>query len=96
MTIDLTEIVLALLSVLMALVTRRLIPWLNSKTSEQQRRNLQAMVRVLVTAAEQLYQAGEGERKLTYVEDQLKRAGYTMDMVGVRNMIEAEVHRLAV
>lgn len=87
MNIDLTPIFQAVIALLAALVTYKLIPWIKSKTTAQQQNNLRAMVRVFVFAAEQLYGAGEGKEKLLYVKEQLKKAGFDVDV----NEIEAAV-----
>ena len=87
MTIDLTPIFQAIITLLAALVTYKLIPWIKSKTTAQQQNNLRAMVRVMVFAAEQLYGAGEGKQKLEYVREQLRKAGFDADV----NEIEAAV-----
>ena len=60
-------------------ITLRLIPWLKSKTTRQQQEYLLATTRVLVYAAEQLYGAGKGSVKLSYVEDELERRGLKAD-----------------
>lgn len=52
-----------------------MIPWIKAKASEQQQSYLLSTVRVLVYAAEQLYGAGKGADKLTYVQDELKKRG---------------------
>ena len=59
--IDLTGIVQAILALLAALVTYKLIPWIKARTTESQQAVLMATVRTLVYAAEQLFGAGKGE-----------------------------------
>lgn len=87
-TIDLTKILEAVITLLAALITYRLVPWIKSRTTENQQILLQSMVRTLVFAAEQLYGAGHGQEKFDYVCDQLKQRGYTVD----RDEIEATVY----
>jgi hypothetical protein len=93
--IDLTGIAQAVVALICALVTYKLIPWLKSKTTAQQQDNLRATVRVLVYAAEQLYGAGRGDEKLDYVGGRLKDAGYSLATSDIRDMIEASVKELA-
>lgn len=54
-----------------------------------------AVVSILVNAAEQLYEAGHGEEKLSYVlkqaEEWLKKYNITLDMERLRALVEAEV-----
>lgn len=89
-TIDLTKIFEAVITLLAALITYRLVPWIKSRTNENQQLMLQSIVRTLVFAAEQLYGAGHGEEKLDYVCKQLQERGYTVD----RDEIEATVYCL--
>ena len=80
MNIDLTPVFQAIIALLVALVTYKLIPWIRSKTTESQQNNLRAMVKVLVFAAEQLYGAGEGHKKLEYVREKLLENGFDVDV----------------
>ena len=70
--IDLTPILEAILALLAALVTYKLIPWIKSKTTAEQQSLLAATVKTLVYAAEQLYGAGKGAEKLDYVIKELE------------------------
>ena len=66
MNIDLTPIFQAIIALLAALVTYKLVPWIKARTTESQQALLSATVRTLVYAAEQLYGAGKGAEKLDY------------------------------
>ena len=70
--IDLTPILEAIIALIAALVTYKLIPWLKARTTESQQAILMATVRTLVYAAEQLYGAGKGKEKLQYVKQKLQ------------------------
>lgn len=87
MNIDLTPIIQAIIALLAALVTYRLIPWIKAKTTNEQQTLMKATVKTLVYAAEQIYGAGNGEAKLDYVIQQLDGKGFTVD----RCVIEAAV-----
>lgn len=87
MNIDLTPIIQAIIALLAALVTYRLIPWIKAKTTNEQQTMLKATVKTLVYAAEQIYGAGNGVEKLDYVIQQLNGKGFTVD----RTEIEAAV-----
>ena len=54
-TIDITSIVNAAIALIGAGVSVFLIPWLKSQTTEAQRKELTAWVKIGVAAAEQLY-----------------------------------------
>lgn len=90
--IDLTPIFQALIGFLAALVTYKFVPWIQARTTAQQQEMLRAAVSVAVYAAEQLYGAGKGKEKLTYVIGQLAKKGYHVD----KDEIEAAVRELTV
>ena len=91
MNIDLTPVFQAIIALLAALITYKLIPWIRSKTTEQQQDNLITAARIAVYAAEQLYGAGHGDDKLEYAVAALQRAGYNVDTQLVREAIEDAV-----
>lgn len=91
-TIDLTQIFQAVIGFLAALITHKLIPWIQARTTAQQQEMLRAAVSVSVYAAEQLYGAGAGKEKLMYVKGQLAKKGYKVDV----DEIEAAVRELTV
>ena len=81
--INLTPIIQALITLFAALITYRLIPWIKSKTSNEQQAAMRAMVKTLVFAAEQLYGEMEGSKKLDYVKTRLLAAGYDVDVAEI-------------
>lgn len=87
MNIDLTPIIQAIIALLAAIVTYKLIPWIKAKTTNEQQALLRAAVVTLVFAAEQIYGAGSGAEKLDYVIAELQKKGFTAD----RNEIEAVI-----
>lgn len=87
MNIDLTPIIQAIIALLAAIITYKLVPWIKAKTTNEQQVLLSATVKTLVFAAEQLYGAGNGDEKLDYVVKQLEAKGFTAD----RAVIEAAV-----
>ncbi|MBQ8708855.1 MAG: hypothetical protein IJ523_12275 [Succinivibrionaceae bacterium] len=94
-TIDLTPIFQALIALMGALVTYKLIPWIKSKTTAQQQENLQAAAKIAVYAAEQLYPGKkEGEKKLDYVINALDNAGFYINKPMAREAIEKAVYEI--
>lgn len=85
--INLTPIIQALIGLLAALVTYRLIPWIKARTTSEQQAQIRAAVRIAVFAAEQLFGAGNGEAKLEYAIKWLEDQGYHVS----RAEIEAAV-----
>lgn len=88
MNIDLTPIIQAILALLAALITYKLVPWIKAKTTTEQRAYLKSTLKTLVFAAEQLYGAGAGAEKLDYVIRELKKRGFDAN----RAEIEATVN----
>ena len=93
MNIDLTPIFQAIIALLAAVVTYKLIPWLKSKTTEQQQIVLKSVVNTLVFAAEQLYGAGKGAEKLDYVVTELNKRGYTADRAAIEAAVREQINR---
>ena len=85
--IDLTPIINAAIMLIAAIVAKRLIPWIDARTTNEQKIMMRAAVRTLVFAAEQIYGAGGGADKMDFVVRQLEKQGYTAD----RYEIEAAV-----
>lgn len=94
-TIDITPVINAAIALIGAGVSVFLIPWLKSQTTEAQRKELTAWVKIGVAAAEQLYKgAGRGEEKKQYVLEFLKSKGFDLNEESVNNAIEAAVKQL--
>ena len=92
MSIDLTPILQAIIALLASLVTLKLIPWIQARTTAQQQQMLRASVAVAVYAAEQIYGAAAGKEKLMYVKSQLAKKGFDVDI----DEIEAAVRDLTI
>lgn len=90
MTIDLTPVLQAVIGLLAALITYRLVPWIKARTTNEQQTLLRATIRTLVFAAEQIYGAGGGDEKMEYVQEELKWRGFDVDLAA----IEAAVREL--
>lgn len=94
-TIDLTPIFQAVIALLAAIITSKVIPWIRAKTTNEQQAVLWATVRTLVFAAEQIYGAGKGHVKLQYVMDELEQRGFTANLSDIEAAIKesyAELH----
>ena len=73
-TIDITPIVNAAIALIGAGVSVFLIPWLKSQTTEAQRKELTAWVKIGVAAAEQLYEGRRPRRGEEAVRHRLPEA----------------------
>lgn len=92
--IDLTPIFQAIIALIAALISYKLIPWIKSKTTGQQQANLYAAARIAVYAAEQVYGAGQGEEKFQYVKESLEAAGFKLDGSMAYQAIENAVYEM--
>lgn len=85
--IDFTPIIQAVIALIAALVAYKVVPWLKAHTTESQYAHLVSLTRTLVFAAEQIYGAGKGEEKLSWVADRMKERGYTVDFAVIEAMV---------
>lgn len=92
--IDLTFILKAVITLVFTLVASKLIPWIQSKTTESQQKALKAAYRTVVFAAEQLYGAGNGEAKLDYAIKQLEEMGFTANRAEIEAAVWEHINRL--
>ena len=94
MNIDLTPIIEAIIMLLAAIVTYKLIPWIKAKTTNEQQQYIAATIKTLVFAAEQIYGAGNGKNKLEYVEKALEARGFTVDRAQIEAAIKENLFAL--
>lgn len=98
MTIDLTQIILAILTFIFALLMRYVIPNIKSKTSADQMEMIRAVVKTVVYGVEQLYKSKPGQEKKQMVIEELHKQGYIIDMNNVEDtmnfLIESVVKEL--
>ena len=93
--IDLTNIISAVITLIVAVITTFLIPYLKSKVDEMKFENIKTWVKVAVEAAEMIYTGtGRGEEKKAYVLNYLNNKGYTIDTESINNLIESAVLEL--
>lgn len=96
--IDLTQIILAIITVLGGIVVRYFIPLLKEKTSEHTYNIILMVCETAVYFAEQWYKCDDGEVKkqhaMEYVQSELEARGITVDMQLIDDCIEAEVKKL--
>ena len=92
---DLTPIVNAVITLIAAIITTFLIPWIKSKIDAAKLAQIIEWVGIAVRAAEQIYnESGMGEKKKQYVLDFLADKGFTLDPNSINAMIEAAVKNL--
>ena len=92
---DITPVVNAVIALIAAVVTAFVIPWVKSKTTAAQREEINAWVKIAVTAAEQIYSgSGKGKEKKKYVLDFLAEKNLKIDEESVDLMIESAVKEM--
>ena len=95
MNFDVTPILEAIGALLCAIVAYVLVPYIKSKTTSEQQKEINAWVRIAVSAAEQIYVgSGRGEEKKAYVVEFLNSKGFHLDTAEIDNIIEAAVLEL--
>ena len=91
--INITPIIEAVFALLAAIITAVVIPYIKNRTTAQQQAEINAWVRIAVTAAEQVYKGtGRGEEKKAFVLEWLKSHGVTVDMEKLDALIESAVY----
>lgn len=93
-TINITEIIQAVIYVLLAVASLFLIPFIRAKVGSENMADFLRWVEIGVAAAEQLYDAVDGTEKKKYVLAFLEDKGFTMDANTIDAAIEAAVIRL--
>ena len=93
MSIDITQIVIALIGLMSAVITSVIIPLVKAKTSAHQQSIISSLSHTAVLAAQQLYAADEGDKKKEYAQNYvttlLKKHGVTISAEEVGAAIEA-------
>ena len=87
MTIDLTQIILAVITLLFGLLMRYVIPNIKAKTNANQMELIRAAVKSAVYAVEQLYKSKPGQEKKQLVIEFLKKQGYIFNDTDIEDRI---------
>ena len=89
---DITLIINAIITLAAAVITVFVIPWIKSKTTAEQRKEIEAWVKIAVTAAEQTFKGtGMGQQKKEYVLRFLADKNLEIDAESLDLMIESAV-----
>ena len=91
---NITEILEAAVYLLAAIVSLFVIPAIKNKVGAQNMEQFLRWVDIAVAAAEQLYDATQGDTKKEYVLNYLSTKGFVVDETEVDLAIEAAVNRL--
>lgn len=94
-TIDLTDLIIAIITVILGLVSKYLIPYIKTQLDAKKLDTIKVWVRVAVEAAEQIYnETGKGAEKKWYVLKFLESKGFSVNEDEIDNLIESAVHEL--
>lgn len=89
---DITEIVTLVMRIVLVLITTFLIPWVKKKIDAEKLLEVRKWTMIAVEAAEMIYDGMDmGETKKAFVEEFLKRKGFSLDADEVDKLIEAAV-----
>ena len=92
---DITNVVSAVITLLVAVITTFLIPYLKEKVDAEKFEKIKAWTKVAVEAAEMIYNgAGRGAEKKAYVLEYLNSKGYKLDSDTIDKLIESAVLEL--
>lgn len=92
---DLTPIIEAVAALIGVVITCILVPFIRSKTTAEQQKEINAWAKIAVSAAEQIFKGSRrGEEKKQYVIAWLKERGFTVDENELDALIEAAVYEL--
>lgn len=91
------KISLAVITIISALVTGILIPYIRSKTTAEQRQHALTLAKYAVMAAEQIFkESGQGEKKKKFVINYLAEQGIKLTIYDLNVLIESAVKELNV
>lgn len=97
MSIDLTTVINAIIALLAALVTYRVVPWIKAKTTNEQQAYIRALVKAGVYAAEQIYKTdGMGTQKMEYVKKFLNSYGFDVNITEIEAAVSEYINRPSV
>jgi len=91
MNVDLTDIMSAAITLVLAIITVFVIPLLKEKIGAAKLVQILTWTNVAVKAAEQLYKSEQGKAKKRYVLAFLDAKGYKLDPIIIENLVEAAV-----
>jgi len=96
MTIDLTEIIIALLGVLGTIISTQLIPYLRERYTKEQLEKAVTWGQIAVNAAEQLMKSGviKPEERKDYAMKVLQSKGIKLDLDQMSDIVESFVLEL--
>lgn len=92
---DVTDLVIAFIGFIMAVLTTFVIPWIKQKIDAEKLAKAKAYAKIGVESAEMIFkEAGRGKDKKEYVKKYLEDKGLTYDAGTIDALIESSVCQL--
>lgn len=92
---DFTEIAMLLISLVFAILTYLIAPWIKAKLTSEQLAYVRSAVQVAVYAAEKLYGAGNGAAKFAHAEKVLaEQYNVKLDTKKLAGLIDSEIKKM--
>ena len=92
---QITQIILAAFGLVGTLIGTLLVPYIRSKTTAEQRKNVYTIIKFAVQAAEQIFnKGGQGVEKYDYVVKYVKSLGIKIEEKDLKILIESAVKEL--
>ncbi|WP_068913577.1 phage holin, LLH family [Criibacterium bergeronii] len=93
--VDLTQVVVAVLTLIISMVSAFLVSYLKTKIDAEKLENIRFWVNIAVEAAEQIYAgSGRGKEKKKDVLKFLQSKGFTLNAEEIEKIIQAAVLNL--
>lgn len=93
--VDLTQIIIAVLTLVASLISAFLVPYIKSKVTTEQLKTIEYWVKVAVGAAEMKFKgSGRGAEKKKHVLDFLESKGFKLNTEEIDNMLEDAVFKI--
>ena len=94
MQIDLTQIILCVITLIFGLITRYAIPYVKDKLDNNKKDLLRIAIKTAVYAAEQIYHADQGQEKMKYVVALLYQQGFILDPDQIEETTRAQIEAM--
>ena len=92
--IDFTPLFEALVVLLSSVITIVIIPALRERYGNEKLEKARSWVQIAVYAAEKMYGAGNGDKKLAYAEQILAEHKIKLDTATIKAMVDAEILKM--
>lgn len=92
--IDFTPLFEALVVLLSSVITIVIIPALRERYGNEKLEKARSWVQIAVYAAEKMYGAGNGDKKLAYAEQILAEHKIKLDTATIKAMVDAELLKM--